>query len=139
MTASMWSESEHSSGDARAARLHGATRAAVGACVVGLFGWLGWHLPAAILAGLVVFVLVSALFSPLGVYGRIRALVDWTTWLVGVVVGSVLLTGVYLAVVWPLGLVVRRRDRLGLRESGDRESYWVRCSPPESRSRRSLS
>ena len=119
-------------------RLHGAVRAVIGALVAAGMGWLGWTVPALILVALVGLLLTAALASPLGLYARIQRGIDWTSRGVAFLVGSVLLTGVFFVVLWPLGLIVRRRDRLRL-SGEDGDSYWIQCPPHAEGDRRSLS
>lgn len=119
-------------GRAAAVRRSAALRAAVGLLIAAaLLLWKPWL--AAIAAAVALSTLVLALVSPLGGYARLERVLEHFAHAVGRLFTWLLLPPLYVLLVAPVGLLLRRRLRLRRRPDPGEESYWRR---PESPGRR---
>ena len=110
----------------RQIRIRGAVQFLVGATVATLFYLFG---PTGIAYAVYAFaslILISALFSPTGLYAGFDRLFHWTGLAVGRVLTWMLMVPLFYGVFLPFGLLFRRgaRDRLRRRMQPDAATYW---------------
>lgn len=110
----------------RQPRLRGTIQAAVGVGIGSVFWWLGHGGLGTVAFTIASLLLLSALFSPHGLYQAIdRALRAFGRW-VGRVLSWILLPIIFYLVFFPFGLFFRRNDNDTMKRTfdADADTYW---------------
>ena len=118
--------SEAAPGGAGSARLRGALRAALVAAAGLALLLLGFSIPARVVFGVAVLVLLAALLSPSGLYLGLERLFAALGRATGRVLTWVLMTPLFYLFFLPFGLLFRRgrRDRLRRYADPSATTYW---------------
>ena len=112
----------------RAARGRGLIQAAVGLAAAALFAFV-FHKPrfAMVVVSIASIVGLSALISPLGIYGWITRGVEKLGYWIGTLLTWILMPLLFFFLFFPVGLFLRARKRLGITRGRDSRlaSYWI--------------
>jgi hypothetical protein len=125
-TAWPWRNRPSGAGDAAAARRRGVVRAAIG-LLAALLLWLWKPLLALVVVTISLLALALALLSPLAGFARLERFIDRFAHLVGQAVTWLLMPLLFVLVVLPAGLVLRRgRLRFTGNPDATLPTYWQR-------------
>ena len=108
------------------ARIRGTLQAAAGGVAGSFFLWLGWTLPAWAVLSTATLILVSALFSPGGVYATLERMLVAIAQRLGRALTWVLMVLLFYLFFTPFGMVFRRGKRDSMKRffDSEAETYW---------------